>query len=226
MLRTCASVSFHQICSSAYRYSRSSNPLSIDHSPALLIFYSPADVKDAFWSQILTVYSLLLTAGISIFLGELTKFHAVTVSVIVASPLTIYLVIYSTRAIWGGMHRLEDVLGKGHIFKRVVVLLAAAIWIALTIYSYLPGNAPHFAQASCRPQSLLLNFFLLTPISVGIMDRKELPWLGPVIAIPFFLILLAWVIAIFLKRHIIWPRGEPYRPNFWRVLWVFPASKD
>jgi len=187
---------------------------------SLLIFYSPEDVKDAFWSQVLTIYSLLLTAGVSIIRGQLTKFHAVTVSVIVASPLTIYLVIYSTRAMWGGTHRLENILGRGHIFKRLFVLLAAAIWIALSIYSYLPGSAPHFAQASCRPQPLLLNFFLLTPISVGIMERADVPWLGPVIAVPFFLIILAWVVAILLKRRIIWPPGRPYRFNFWKVVTV------
>lgn len=187
---------------------------------SLLVFYSPKNVKEAFWSQVLTIYSLLLTAGISIFEGQLTKFHAVTVSVIVASPLTIYFVVYSIRAMWGGMHRLENVLGEGHLLKRLFVLIAAGIWIAFTIYSYLPGSVNQFAQASCRPQPLLLNFFLLTPVSVGIMERKDLPWLGPVVAVPFFLISLAWAIAIYLKRHTIWPPGEPYRFNFWKVLTV------
>ena len=175
-------------------------------------------MKDAFWSQILTIYSLLLTACISIFRSNLTKFHAVTVSVIVASPLTIYLVIYSIRALWGGKHRLENVLGQGHLFKRLFVLFAAVIWIGLTVYSFLLKNAHHFAQSSCKPQPVLLNFFLITPISVGIMKGDQQPWLGPAIAIPFFLIVLAWVAAILLKRHIIWPRGEPYRFNFWKVL--------
>jgi hypothetical protein len=195
-----------------------SNPAPINDSLAFLIFYSPDDVKDAFWSQILTIYSLLLTAGISIVQGTLTKFHAVAVSVIVASPLTIYLVVYSLAAMFGSMHRLEDILGKGHIFKRLVVLVAAAIWGTLTIYSFLSGSIHHFAQESCRPQPLLLNFFLLTPISVSIMERRDLPWLGPVIAIPLFLIVLAWVIAILLKRRVIWPPGQRYRFNFWKVL--------
>ena len=175
-------------------------------------------MKDAFWSQVLTIYSLLLTACISIIQRGLTKFHALTVSVIVASPLTIYLVIYSVRAIWGGEHRLENVLGQGHLFKRLLVLVAAVIWIGLTVYSFLPQNASHFAQSSCKPQPQLLNFFLITPISVGIMKGDQKPWLGPLVAAPLFLIILAWVVAILLKRHIIWPRGEPYRFNFWKVL--------
>lgn len=164
------------------------------------------------------MYSLLLTACISIFRHDLSKFHAVTVSVIVASPLTIYLVVYSIRAMWGGEHRLENVLGQGHLSKRLFVLLAAVIWLALTIYSFLPQNTLHFAQSSCKPQPQLLNFFLITPISVGLMERKEKPWLGAVVAIPFFLIVLAWVVAILLKRRVIWPRGEPYRPHIWKVL--------
>lgn len=175
-------------------------------------------MKDAFWSQVLTIYSLLLTACISIFQHGLTKFHAVTVSVIVASPLTIYFVIYSVRAMWGGEHRLENVLGPGQLFKRLFVLFAAVMWIGLTIYSFLPQNASHFAQASCRPQPLLLNFFLITPISFSIMKGGQTPWLGAAVATPLFLIVLAWVAAILLKRNIIWPRGEPYRFNFWKVL--------
>ena len=189
----------------------------INDSPALLIFYSPKKVKDAFWSQVLTIYSLLLTATISIFRHELSKFHALTVSVIVASPLTIYLVIYSIVAMWWDLHRLEGVLGKGHVLRRLLVLFAAAIWGALTIYSFIPGNSPHFAQQSCKPRPLVLNFFLITPISVGLGQRHEKPWLGVVIALPLFLIILAWVCAILLKRYVIWPPGQPYRVNFWKV---------
>ena len=191
---------------------------------AILIFYSPKKVKDAFWSQLLTVYSLLLTASISIFRHELTKFHALTVSVIVASPLTIYLVIYSIIAMWGSLHRLETVLGEGHLFRRLLVLFAAVIWSALTIYSFIPKYAPHFAQRSCQPRPLVLNFFLITPISVGLAQRHDKPWLGVVIALPLFLIVLAWVTAILLKRHVIWPPGEPYRVKFWEVWRVFSGS--
>lgn len=139
-------------------------------------------------------------------------------SVIVASPLTIYFVIYSIRAMWGGQHRLEHVLGQEHLFKRILVLFAAGMWAGLTVYSFLPENAQRFAQSSCKPQPLLLSFFLMTPISVGIMKKDQKPWLGPTVATPLLLIILAWVVAIFLKRHIIWPRGEPYRFNFWKVL--------
>lgn len=175
-------------------------------------------MKDAFWSQVLTIYSLLLTACISIFRQELTKFHALTVSVIVASPLTIYFIVYSIRAMWGGEHRLENVLGKGHLVKRLFVLFAAVVWIGLTTFSFVHRNISQFAQASCKSRPLMLNFFLITPISVGLMERKEKPWLGVVIALPFFLIVLAWVTAILLKRHVIWPPGERYRVNFWKVL--------
>lgn len=141
-----------------------------------------------------------------------------TVSVIVASPLTIYLIIYSIRAMWGGQHRLENVLGKGHLFRRLFVLLAALIWVALTIHPFLSRNAAHFAQRSCQPRPLLLNFFLLTPMTVGIELGEDHPWVAVVVALPIFLIILAWVTAILLKRQVIWPPGEPYRVKFWTVL--------
>jgi len=47
-----------------------------------------------------------------------------------------------------------------------------------------------------------------------------MPWLVVVIAIPLLLLISAWVTAILLKRRIIWPPGEPYRLNFWKVLTV------
>ena len=118
---------------------------------------------------------------------------------------------------WGRLHRLEDVLGKGHLFRRLLVLSAAAIWTTLTIYSFVPRNVIRFAQQSCKPRPLLLNFFLLTPITESLEERHDRPWLGAVISVPLFLLILAWVTAILLKRDIIWPPGEPYRVRFWEV---------
>jgi len=166
----------------------------------------------------LTIYSLLLTAGISIFRHELTKFHAIIVSVIVASPLTIYLTIYTVCTILGGqVHRLENILGQGNLFRRLLVLSAAAIWIALTIYSFLPQHISHFSQESCRARPLVLNFFLITPITTILVEWHNKPWLRVAIPIPLFLTILAWVAVILRKRRVIWPPGETYRVKFWEV---------
>jgi len=67
---------------------------------------------------------------------------------------------------------------------------------------------------------LLLNFFLVTPITVGIEVGEDTPWVAVLVALPLFLLVLAWVTAILLKRRVIWPRGEPYRLNFWKVWMV------
>jgi len=173
----------------------------------------------------LTVYSLLFTAGTSIFQHKLTKFHAVIVSVIVASPLTIYLTIYSICAMLGGMHRLEKVLGKGNLFRRLLVLFAAATWVVLTIYSFLPQHVSHFSQESCQAQPLVLNFFLITPITSTLVEWHNNPWLRVAIPTPLFLTILAWVTVIFCKRHVIWLPGEPYRVRFWRIWRVFSDSR-
>ena len=118
---------------------------------------------------------------------------------------------------WGRLHRLEGILGQGHLLKRLSVLSAAAIWTTLTIYSFVPHHAIRFSQHSCQPRPLLLNFFLITPISVGLEEGYQKPWLGAVVAIPLFLIIAAWVTAILLKRDDIWPPGEPYCVNFLEV---------
>ena len=187
---------------------------------AILIFYSPDRVKDSFYSQLLTIYSLLLTGGISIIQMSITRFHTITVSVIVCSPLSIYLVFCAIHAIWSDGGRLKDVLGPGHMSRRILVLLAAAMWVAISVYSYLPDRFTNFTQTSCKRRPILANFFLLTPVTVGIYSIKAMPWLVIVVILPFAMLASAWIIAIFLRRKDIWP-GDKSRSRFSQVLYVF-----
>jgi hypothetical protein len=64
---------------------------------ALLIFYAdePEEVSEAFWSQTLTLLSIIVSAAISISENNLTKLHAVIAAQLVMSPLTLFLGVYS-----------------------------------------------------------------------------------------------------------------------------------
>lgn len=191
---------------------------------AVLIFYSPKRVQEAFWSQILTVYSLLLTCFISIAQSNLTRFHALVVLALVLSPITVYFVAYAIRSFWSTEHRLESLLGRTRYFRRFIVLLAGASWLAIFIYAYLPKGIEHFAQASCKGRSVTETFYLIVPF-LYIQAYASEGYPGPTILfiIPILIMVAAWIIAILRKKGEIWPSGEPYRPRFvkvWSVTFV------
>lgn len=185
---------------------------------AVLIFYSPKRVEEAFWSQILTVYSLLLTCLISTARGDLTRFHALVVLALVLSPITVYFVAYAIRSFWSKEHRLESLLGRTRYFRRFVVLLAGASWLAIFIYAYLPKGVAHFAQASCKGRSVVESFYLIVPF-LYIQAFAYYGIIYPIFlfTIPILIMVATWIVAIVRKKSEIWPSGEPYRPRFVKV---------
>ena len=213
-----------------YRYAQldSPGPTSVDLSmPAILIFYSPKRVQEAFWSQILTIYSLLLTCLVSLFRGDLTRFHALVVLALVLSPITVYFVAYAIRSFWSAQHRLESLLGRTRYLRRFIVLLAGAAWLAIFIYTYLPKAQERFAQASCKGRSVMEFFYLIVPF-VYLAAFISVHYIYPLVLflLPVFAMIAAWIIAIYLRREEIWPPGEPYRPRFvkvWSVIFVCAA---
>ena len=185
----------------------------------MLIFYSPKRVQEAFWSQILTIYSLLLTCFISTARGDLTRFHALVVLALVLSPITVYFVAYSIRSFWSKEHRLESLLGRTRYLRRSVVLLAGISWLGIFIYAYLPKGVDHFAQASCKGRSVTEGFYLIVPFLYMIAYAGEV---YPVVLFTLSLVIMiaAWITAILRKKAEIWPPGEPYRPRFVKVWYV------
>jgi hypothetical protein len=183
----------------------------------ILIFYSPKRVKAAFWSQSLITYSLLLTCGVSLIQGGLTRYHAIILISIVCSPVNVYFTGYSIRAFWGS-HRLDAVLGKQQYIRRAMVFFSVAVWIAILVYSYLPQRYTNFAQTTCRWASIAEAFFLGAPF-VFVFAMAASGRAGIVIAFlaPPIIVIFAWIFAIFRKRKEIWPPGKPYRPRFGKV---------
>ena len=185
--------------------------------PAILIFYAPKRVNEVFWSQALITYSLLLTCGISLIQGELTRFHSIVLISIVCSPVNVYFTGYAIRSFWS-THRLDEVLGKEKHKERATMFFSVAVWVAILIYAYLPRRYTGFAQDSCG-SSPAEAFFLGTPFVyawlLAIAGKGGILLLFSFLAIPI-LVALAWVVAIFNRRHDIWG-GEPYRPRFSKV---------
>ncbi|KIJ50523.1 hypothetical protein M422DRAFT_44325 [Sphaerobolus stellatus SS14] len=194
----------------------------------IILYYNREAVTESFWTQLLTIYSFLITSIISMSKGELTRIHAVIATGLVGSPLSIYIFIYAIRSIWGGLgKRMEKVLGKGAITARILVILACGIWIFLIIFILVPdSNSKRFSQRACERDQFPLvfqgYFFLPLVIIKFFLDDKDTKSFGGVlvfvVVLPIAMMVFAWIIAIIRRRREIWPAGEPYSLK-WHTVW-------
>ncbi|KAF8522715.1 hypothetical protein BU17DRAFT_15407, partial [Hysterangium stoloniferum] len=192
---------------------------------ATIIFYNENVPKDPIWSQILTVYSLLIACFISILRQELSRIHAIIAVVIASSPTSAYIVIYAIRSIFWGGHRMGAVFGK----RRIVVAAIATLpfWIALAAYTMFPKNQSSFTQISCEQALGWGEFkaFLFLPFVLYVWVTDGTGLFGHVLlALPVEIVVISWSIAILRSRHDIWPRGERFRFRF-RQVWHVIAKR-
>ncbi|KIJ50534.1 hypothetical protein M422DRAFT_44332 [Sphaerobolus stellatus SS14] len=191
----------------------------------VIIYYEPEAVAESFWSQMLTVYSFLITSIVSISKSELTRIHAVIATGLVGSPLSIYIFVYALRSTWGGGQRIRAALGKGRLLARILVLISAVIWLALIIYILVP-DTQSFAQRSCESAYdplVFKGFFFLPLVIIKLLfsdadTRTFAGFLVFLIALPIGLTVVAWGVAIYRKRRDIWPAGEPWKLK-WYTVW-------
>jgi hypothetical protein len=73
-------------------------------------------------TTLLQLYSILVTAVLTVMQKGLTKLHAVTALSMVASPVTIYILVYSLRNVFGSQTRLDSLIGKGKIAQKALVM--------------------------------------------------------------------------------------------------------
>jgi len=201
------------------------------------MFYDPEEVKEAFWAQILSVYSLLLTCAISIFKVQLTRIHAILTTAIAGSPLSLYITIYAIRSIFGGKNRLSTVVGHHKLIPRTVVLAGLAVWTGLVIYIIIPTHLSHFAQSDCEQSPVfdsdgpsngptfiqtVIQYFLFMPLVFFWAIVEVSKWGAVIVTIPIQLAVASSVVAILRRRRDIWPRGQGYSPRFATVWYVYP----
>lgn len=175
---------------------------------AIMIFYSPEDAQTAFWSQLLTTYSLLLTSAISISQQSLSRLYAIFAVVIAGSPLSLYLVLYAVMSFWYRRHRLNRIVGEGQIISRLLVILAGCLWIALLIFSMVLSDRSHFAQQSCDESYRSMGAIYVIPF-LFFHDAFSLnAGLGVLLILPLLITGTSWAIALILQRKSIWPPDE------------------
>ena len=214
--------------------------LTVPHSrlvnTGILLVYKPDsdNIHHNLWAQLLTLYSLLLSCGISIINKTLTRFHGVIALALALSPVTIIIYFHAVHSIFSKNHRLSNVLRKEKGLPRALVFLGMAISIALFVYIIMPSDR-RFSQESCLdafekvnkaiirlffllPFLLFYDFFILSPFLVSFL-----------VLLPILLIALAWFIAICLQRREIWRKGQPFRFHFgkvWLVISMYRTTQS
>ncbi|KAF8502957.1 hypothetical protein BU17DRAFT_101909 [Hysterangium stoloniferum] len=178
---------------------------------ATIIFYSSNIPKEVIWSQLLTVYSLLVTCAISIKKYKLTRIHAIIAVATASSPSSACIVVYAIRSMWQNDHRLNSVFGKdhsvhgqGHILRRAIAIAVLPIWISLAVYTMLSNNASHFIQVSCQEnfQRRVFKGFLFLPfVLFAAFEEEEGTIASILVGLPVELTVLSWLIAIWLSRR-------------------------
>lgn len=181
--------------------------LHIFASPtAVLIYYRGEDLKEYVNAQLLTSYSLLITATYSIlFKKDITRIHALLAMSLAITPLTLYLGLY---AFWSARghhgHRLESVYGRGKIWERCKVGFIFLVWIPLLLLVHHPGTLEsHFRQMSCEATYKRVVFHAFSFLPSIVLDKilhslSAEARLG--FAFPFILLILTWVVAIWRRR--------------------------
>lgn len=162
------------------------------------MLYSEEDkVVEAFYAQLLSTYSLVVSAVIAIAKHQLTRLHAVAALSLAGSPLMFYLTLYAFKEVLGRETRITHVFTDLKGTKLTLVLLLFPLWLAVLIFLALPRHIWQFQQAACDhllKDHVVWNVFVISAISFIPRTQKI------VFASLSGLLLLSWILAIVLQR--------------------------
>ncbi|KAJ7095992.1 hypothetical protein C8R43DRAFT_1244471 [Mycena crocata] len=121
----------------------------------IIVMYNPKASTEGVWTQLVTVYSLLISGIIAISTQNLSRFHSGMTVFLVMSPLSIALFIYAILGFLGRNHRLDSILSadRQHLIPRVLVVIFPLIAFALMIFTN-KTNDSHFTKPS------IISFFV------------------------------------------------------------------
>ncbi|KAF8145834.1 hypothetical protein K438DRAFT_2097132 [Mycena galopus ATCC 62051] len=115
----------------------------------IVIIYDPEHASDGVWAQLLTVYSLIISAIIAIYTKGLSRFHSGMTVFLVLSPLSFTLGVYAVLGFCGRAHRLDSILSsrREHLLPRTAVVGFWIIALILLVFTSI-SNDGHFTAAS------------------------------------------------------------------------------
>jgi len=193
---------------------------------SVVVLYSPEDMADAFYGQLLQMYSLLIAAVIAIAARQLSRLHVIFVLLAVSSPLSLYLTIHAIRrSIIRRDTRLKPVFGYEDIpegeavrfrwsvwrarLNRALVLVIIPFWFAVLVISL--KRRDWFNQRACDDlnNGNLTDLFFLGPVLL--LYGKSIGTQATILA-PFVALVLAWIGALVIQRELLFKKGELPRP--------------
>ncbi|KAJ7660595.1 hypothetical protein B0H17DRAFT_1094972 [Mycena rosella] len=199
----------------------------------IVLMYSPKEASAAVGTQLLTVYSLLVSGIIAIGDGDLLRFHADMTVFLVMSPLSSTLVVYAVLGCFGRPHRLDSILSKrrDHLLTRLLVIGFAIISLAFAIFSAI-AKPHYFAPDPCiielnghktRDVSMNLLFipYAAIPALVYVMlaDGSEDVILAVImLMVPFIVLVLSLISALVRQRRSL-AKQYKIQSNRWK-FWV------
>jgi hypothetical protein len=188
-------------------------------SLVILLYYSKSieKIRDSYWAQNFTVYSVLVAAAISMAQQNMTKMHTIVAMEFVGSPLTVYLAFYAVRSFFGNKHRLSHLFDGPRFWYRVTALFTFAVW-AIFLGISLGLSHEHYAQSSCQHRMKMINTIYLLPFFLALGLMMEAPEAILIIVGPPAIVAISWGIAIFRRRKMLWYKnGVRRRPSFFDV---------
>ncbi|KAJ7087982.1 hypothetical protein B0H15DRAFT_295009 [Mycena belliarum] len=149
----------------------------------IVLMFHPAEASTAFWTQLLTVYSLLISGLISIASQGMTRVHSRLLVFLVMSPLSTTIIVYAVLSLCGRPHRLASILSgrREHLLRLLLVIAFGLISLGILLFT---NAAP---DASFTPNPCEVPGFFRT--MTGIMENLLfIPYAGavPVLMVLFF----------------------------------------
>ncbi|KAJ7289840.1 hypothetical protein C8J57DRAFT_1629076 [Mycena rebaudengoi] len=147
----------------------------------IIVMYDSKEASQAVWTQLVTVYSLLISASIAIGTNGLSRFHSEMTVLLVGSPLSSTLIFYAWISFWLWfvsrrvkilrrehlprrehlLHRERLVLRErlprrerlfgGKPLQRLLVLIFATAASGFLIFTTLADNSHFTAASPCDP---------------------------------------------------------------------------
>ncbi|KAJ6568728.1 hypothetical protein B0H19DRAFT_1373244, partial [Mycena capillaripes] len=209
----------------------------------IIVMFSPEDASEGVWTQLLTVYSLLISGIIAIGSQSLSRFHAGQTIFLVMSPLSATLVVYAVLGFLGRPHRLDSILSNSrqHLLPRTLVIVFWLIAMAFLIFTSISKDSHFTAVSPCddlvdKGAGAALEYSLIFVPYVGvaivilviIASFGDGYATGPVAlgaCAPFILLVIALVCVIIKSRHSL---AEQFRVenNRWKIWVVWDFSKN
>ncbi|KAJ6453520.1 hypothetical protein C8R45DRAFT_1192711 [Mycena sanguinolenta] len=196
----------------------------------IIIMYDPKEAADTVWAQLVTVYSLVLSAIIAIYTKGLTRFHAGMTVFLVLSPLSFTLAVYAILGFFGRPHRLNSILSgsRENLLPRLAVISVCLFAIVLFIFTSI-SNDVHFTPpppcdtlvdtGTYAAFLYVISFIpyvgavlVLITLAALYEDGSTTPAVIGIASVPLFLLVVALVVAIIRSRASL--SAEVRRLNF------------